>query len=75
MISFILKFPADTGRLKTCGARGLSSEVVIFLPYLQMSKNLRRDFALGEALDPKILHNRKMFGWIVVPKFGNLKIV
>jgi hypothetical protein len=66
LISFILKFPADTGRLKTFGIRGLSSEVVIFLPYLQMSKNLRRDFALGEALDPRILHNRKMFGWIEV---------
>jgi len=31
-----------------------------FLPYLQMSKNLRRDVALGEAPDPGILHNRKI---------------
>jgi len=76
LISFILKFSVNGVRLKTERSFTDSAlKVVIFLPYLQMSKNLRRDFALGEALDPKILHNRKMFGWIVVPKFGNLKIV
>ena len=36
-------------RLKTMRAFTDSAlKVVIFLPYLQMSKNLRRDFARGE---------------------------